>query len=138
MAEQTDVKAWTAALTETGGSFHLSAGDSHNLPPLDSFYLEPSVVAAVAARIGGGEDFIPAVRAELSAAGRRVVRISALDVHRDESLRVAQVVTTLQRGGAERIALDLHRAFGASAGHSRLITLGQPTRCAIPHTAVNQ
>ncbi len=132
MPDDADAEAWKAALAATGGSFHPSTGDSGSLPPVNSCYLEPDVVAAVAARLGTGQDLVPAVLAELSAAGRRVVRIAAIDVHHDASLRVAQVVTTLQRGGAERIALDLHCAFGAAAGHSRLITLGHPTRGPFP------
>ena len=79
---------------------------------------------------------MPAVRAEIAAAGRRVVHIPAFDVHADESLRVAQVVTTLQRGGAERIALDLHRAFA----HRRSFAadhFGPAHAGAIPHAAVN-
>ena len=132
MADHAEAAAWKSAITTTGGSFYRLTGDSGSLPPLDSFYLEPAVLAAVISRLSAGQEFAAAVLAELSAPGRRVVRVAVLDVHRDPSLRVAQVVTTLQRGGAERIALDLHRAFGAGAGHSLLITLGQPTRAPFP------
>jgi glycosyltransferase involved in cell wall biosynthesis len=123
-----DVDAWQAALKATGG--HFEEGRCHNLPPLDSLYLEPSVVAGLFARLQHGEEFMPAVLAELVSEGRRVVRVPALDVHRDASLRVAQVITSLQRGGAERIALDLHRALGQGGIRSLLVSLGHATRAA--------
>ena len=132
MAEHADAAAWKTAILATGSSFHPIVGEAAKLPPLDSFYLEPPVLAAVISRLSSGQDLMAAVLAEISTEGRRIVRVSAFDVHRDTALRVAQVVTTLQRGGAERIALELHRKFGASVGHSRLITLGQPTRAPFP------
>jgi glycosyltransferase involved in cell wall biosynthesis len=144
MTDHAEAAAWKLAIAATGGSFHAGGkeGDSPIFadtkigtvprPPLDSFYLDSAVLAAVISRLKTGLELTAAVLAELSAAGRRVVRVAALDVHRDTALRVAQVVTTLQRGGAERIALDLHRALEAGAGHSLLITLGQPTRAPFP------
>jgi len=160
MAADADVAAWKTAIAATGGSFDIAArtaeGDSPiiatmlrmvpakigtvpNLPPLDSFYLEPTMVAAVAEHLKAGQELETAVRDALRAPGRRVVHIAALDVYRDTSLRVAQVVTSLQRGGAERIAVDLHRAMGETSGHSMLITLGHATRTAFatPATTVD-
>ena len=128
MPADPDVDAWQAALKATGG--HFDEGSRHMLPPLSSFYLEPPVVAAVAARLRQGEEFMPAVLAELAASERRVVRVAALDVYRDVSLRVAQVITSLQRGGAERIALDLHRALDQGGCRSLLVVLGHATRAA--------
>ncbi len=128
MPADSDADAWQAALKATGG--HFDQDNRCSLPPLASFYLEPPVVAEVVARLRQGEEFMPAVLAELSAAERRVVRVPALDVHRDASLRVAQVITSLQRGGAERIALDLHRALGQGGCRSLLVALGNPTRAA--------
>src|SRR5262249_20703914 len=70
---------WNAVLRENGGHFNFSGNEPCKLPPLDSFYLEPVVIAAVAARLRRGEEFVPAVIGELSAANRRVVRAAALD-----------------------------------------------------------
>ncbi len=128
MSADSDVAAWQAALKATGG--HFDAGDRRELPPLNSFYLEPPVIAALVARLRRGEEFLPAVLAELADSERRVVRVPALDMHRDSSLRVAQVITSLQRGGAERIALDLHRELDQGGCHSLLVALGNPTRAA--------
>src|SRR5262249_13239865 len=58
----------------------------------------------------------------------RVVRYPALDVYHDTTLRVVQVVTSLQRGGAERIALTLARELGSCGVHPLLVALGSPTR----------
>src|SRR5262249_63789 len=58
-----------------------------------------------------------------------------LDVYQDPALRVAQVVTTLQQGGAERIALDLARGLGRYGVRSLLVALGRPTRAAFPAPA---
>jgi glycosyltransferase involved in cell wall biosynthesis len=124
----TDVAAWQTALAEHGG--HFDEATRRSLPPLNSFYLESAVVAAVTARLRNGEEFMAAVSAELAAEARRVVRVAALDVYRDDALRVAQFITSLQRGGAERIALDLHRELGQGGSRSLLIALGNPTRAA--------
>jgi glycosyltransferase involved in cell wall biosynthesis len=128
MPASADVAAWRDALAASGG--HFDNGDDGKLPPLDSLYLEAEVVAAIVARLRGGEEFMPATVAELVGQGRRVVRVAALDVHRDMSLRVAQVITSLQRGGAERIALDLHRELDQGGSRSLLVALGHPTRAA--------
>ena len=70
-----------------------------------------------------------------SSAGRRVVRYAPLDVHFDPALRIVQLVTSLQQGGAERVALDLHRTLGQYGVHSLLVGLGSPTRAAFPAPA---
>ncbi|CAN5472932.1 hypothetical protein BH09MYX1_BH09MYX1_11770 [soil metagenome] len=54
----------------------------------------------------------------------RAVHLHALEVGFSEHLRVAQVVTTLHRGGAERVAIDLHR----HVGESTLFVLEPPRR----------
>jgi hypothetical protein len=51
-----------------------------------------------------------------------------LDVHADRALRVAQVVTSLQHGGAERAALSLAAALPRMGRRTLLVALGGPTR----------
>ncbi|MFM2094342.1 MAG: hypothetical protein RIS70_1466 [Planctomycetota bacterium] len=41
----------------------------------------------------------------------RIIHWQPLDVWHDVRLRVIQIITSLQRGGAERIAIDLHRCW---------------------------
>ena len=48
-----------------------------------------------------------AVAAAARARWSRAVRVAELDVRAGDALRVATVVTTLQQGGAERLAIDL-------------------------------
>jgi glycosyltransferase involved in cell wall biosynthesis len=123
---------WQESLAATGGHFEAPHGGLASLPPIDSVYLEPPVVAALAARSAAGEPLKEALRDELAAPRRRLVRVAALDVHHDRRLRVLQVITSLQRGGAERIAINLHHALQEHGCRSRLVTLGRPTRSAFP------
>ncbi len=119
---------WTAFLAETGGDCSHLPGLADRLPPLASVYLEAPLRDQLSHRLGQGEDVTAALRAVVGGAGQRVVRYSPLDVYCDRALRVVQVVTSLQRGGAERITLSLVRALGALGTRTRLITLGRPTR----------
>jgi glycosyltransferase involved in cell wall biosynthesis len=124
--------AWSRLLQQTGGDFTGIADLAEQLPSPASVYLEPPLVEALAARLARGEELTTAIRCESSAAGRRVVRLASLDVHFDPSLRIAQVVTSLQQGGAERIVLDLHRGLCERGCNSQVIVLGRPTRTAFP------
>lgn len=58
----------------------------------------------------------------------RVVHAASLDVWADEGLRVLQVVTSLQRGGAERVVLDLAAELPGQNVRSRVATLGTARR----------
>src|SRR5947207_3023850 len=62
----------------------------------------------------------------------RCVRLAHLDCFDDPALRVAQVVTSLQCGGAERITLELTRELPRCGVRALLFTLGSPTRAAFP------
>ncbi|MCE2796412.1 MAG: glycosyltransferase [Planctomyces sp.] len=58
---------------------------------------------------------------------------SGLNVGMDVRLRVAQVITSLQRGGAERLALDLHSEWLADTElNPLLLSLAAPGRTAFP------
>ena len=67
--------------------------------------------------------------------GWRVIRHSSLDVGFDPRPRLLQVITSLQRGGAERLVLDLHHALPHFGVSSHLLTLGSPTREPFPAPA---
>lgn len=123
-----ETRCWDELLDATGGCLQNGKPLAANRLPLASVYLEAAVVASLAARIACGEDLWEAIAAELTAPRRRVVRLQAFDVRFDPHLRVAQVVTSLQLGGAERVALDLHRTLPEQGVRSCLITLGSPTR----------
>jgi glycosyltransferase involved in cell wall biosynthesis len=118
---------WDAFLAETGGD--CSSQESHRqLPDLASVYLEPAVCAAVAGRLAAGDTPVRAVRAELESGPYRVIHYPPLDVHDDPSVRVLQVVTSLQLGGAERLTLGLVHEQNGSGVRGLLVVLGSPTR----------
>jgi len=123
-----EARHWDELLDTTGGCLRNGKPLPAGKLPLASAYLEAAIADSVAARIGGGQDLWEAVAAELHAPQRRVVRLQSFDVRFDSHLRVAQVVTSLQLGGAERVALDLHRTLPQQGVRSCLITLGSPTR----------
>jgi glycosyltransferase involved in cell wall biosynthesis len=65
----------------------------------------------------------------------RVVHWSPLDVHEQDDadrLRIVQVVTSLQQGGAERVTWDLHDVLSGFGVESCLVTLGRPMRRPLP------
>jgi glycosyltransferase involved in cell wall biosynthesis len=130
-ARDGEARLWAALQAETGGDF--ATGDrGGRLPPVASAFLEAPAVAALARRLEQGEGVVPALAAELGSGRYRVVHAQALDVYDDPALRVVQVVTSLQRGGAERVTLDLAEELGRAGTSCRVVTLGDPTRAAFP------
>ena len=100
------------------------------LPPTWSVYLEAPLARALSEKLGSGLDAaLVALREECRP---RVVRVPALDAGWDERLRVAEIVTSLQQGGAERVAIDLALALPREGLTSRLVALGGPTRALFP------
>jgi hypothetical protein len=91
-------------------------------PP--SLFLDEAALAVL--RQAGAASF-----AEVSAIGCerfRVVHAPALDVFAGPKLRVFQVITALQRGGAERVTLDLLTALREQGAVVQLATLGRALR----------
>jgi len=127
-AADDEPRRWDELLEATGGCLRNGKPLPESKLPLASAYLEADVVAALAERVAGDDDVWEALAAELATPNRRVVRLQQFDVRFDPHLRVAQVVTSLQLGGAERVALDLHRTLPEQGVRSCLITLGSPTR----------
>jgi glycosyltransferase involved in cell wall biosynthesis len=66
----------------------------------------------------------------------RLIHWNALDCGHDDNLRALEVVTSLQHGGAERIAWELHRLLPHCGVSSRLVVLGSPLRQELPRPAV--
>jgi glycosyltransferase involved in cell wall biosynthesis len=62
----------------------------------------------------------------------RIIHYPLLDVYEDPDIRVLQVITALQRGGAERLTLDLVAELPALNVRTRLVTVGRPSRAAFP------
>ncbi len=66
------------------------------------------------------------------ALARRLVRLPCLRDRFDPGLRVLQVVTTIQTGGAEKIALDLAAELNHGGVATAVAALADPTREAFP------
>jgi glycosyltransferase involved in cell wall biosynthesis len=113
--------AWGRALRDSGGDF-----EGRALPPLASAFLDATLVASAAA--SGQGDVEAAVRAAASGTRARVVRVPGLDVFDDDGLRAAEVVTSLQQGGAERLAVELTTGLAECGVATRLVALGSPSR----------
>ncbi|XXY53311.1 glycosyltransferase [Sorangium sp. So ce269] len=125
-----DAVAWVELLRATGGELSRAARARRGpgLPRAASVYLDAPLAAGVAARLRAGDPLDAALQGELGARRARVVRHAPLDVCDDAALRVAQVVTSLQQGGAERIAIDLATGLPRRGVRSRVHAVYRPTR----------
>lgn len=121
-------RAWDEALASTGGDFDAWLARGGPLPPVESAYLEAPVARATADLLRRGAEWPRALGEALRATRARVVRLAALDVHLDPRLRIAQVVTSIQQGGAERLAIDLAESLGRHGVAARLFVLDRPSR----------
>ena len=115
--------AWSETMRSTGGVF-----DGVSFPHLVSAHVSHEAVEALsdAGAIEGS------LRVAARTTGARVVHHAGLDVRNHALLRIAELVTSVQRGGAERIAIDLARGLRRHRFDARLVTLGRPTRDAFP------
>ena len=121
-ARHESVSSWREVLMATGGD--LSA--LHEWPglPVGSVWLN----AAACVVLNEAETLDDVLRLALIK-GWRVIRHTSLDGWMDECVRVLEAVTSLQRGGAERLVLDLHSSLVKSPLlTSRLCVVGSPTR----------
>ncbi|WP_437956011.1 glycosyltransferase [Sorangium sp. So ce119] len=125
-----EAAAWAELLRATGGELSRAARARRapGLPRAASVYLDAPLAAGVAARLRAGEALDAALQGELAGRRARVVRHAPLDVCDDAALRVAQVVTSLQQGGAERIAIDLATGLPRRGVRSRVLAVYRPTR----------
>lgn len=116
---------WREALQGNGGVFR--AGDT--LPRVRMLWLNE----AAAAELEGAT--LNEIATGALRQGWRVIRHSTLDVGFDARPRLLQVITSLQRGGAERLVLDLHGELPRHGVGACLMTLGSPTRTPFPTPA---
>jgi glycosyltransferase involved in cell wall biosynthesis len=123
---------WATLLAETGGDFDSAAKLDSQLPEVVSAYLEVGSLQRLVTALAEAPTLSAALGTAIVGQGLRVVRYAPLDVSYEPALRVAQVVTSLQRGGAERIALALHHGLNQQGGRSRLISIGRPGRKPFP------
>ncbi|HET9929932.1 MAG TPA: glycosyltransferase family 4 protein [Polyangiaceae bacterium] len=119
---------WSEVLQATGGDFSRALRGIASLPSLASAYVDAELAARVLSDLAAGLALGQSLFAQSSRERLRVLRYAPLDVHSSERLRVAQLVTSLQRGGAERIGLDLASELPQAGVSSRLYAIYSPTR----------
>ncbi len=117
---------WDAALSKCGGE--LSALSADRLPVVSSVVLEAAAARALAREIAVGARIEVALHRVVSSPQHRAVRLPALDVGDDPGLRVMLAVTSLQQGGAERVALELLRGLPLRGVTTELLALGRTAR----------
>lgn len=121
-----DADAWRAWIERSGGD-----GDRSPPPGVPASLLLDPDLAARWRRLG--PDPAPeALAAMLAGPGIRLARWQPADVLADRRARIAEVVTSLQRGGAERIVLDLATHLPRHGLHVQVIVTGMPGRAAWP------
>lgn len=121
-------------LGATGGDLSERAAAGEGLPFVSLVLDAP--LAELVARAAEGLAPGPAITEALARSSARVVRLPALDAPVAAEVRVAQLVTSLQIGGAERVARDLARGLARTGTSARLFALGRPTRARwapLPH-----
>lgn len=109
-----------------------NAAPSGEIP---SAYLDATAAAMLAERLSDHLTIADAIRATANRADVRAVPVPALDVRDDSEPRVLQLVTSLQRGGAERVALDLARHQERAERFHSIATIGRPRRGTYPPPA---
>jgi glycosyltransferase involved in cell wall biosynthesis len=102
----------------------------------ESVYIESPLAQEIARSLSAGIPLSVAFWTAVRKLAARCVHYAALDVNYDSRLRILQLVTTLQRGGAERIALDLTTELNHSplctSHFARLAVLGSAARETFP------
>ena len=117
--------SWKELFGKTGGDFS-GLATSTFLP--SAIYLDVLATRVLAEKGATSlSDVLQLAQAEF-----RLVHFAPLDVYDDRGLRVLKVITSLQRGGAERVALDLMAELPSLNTRVRLVTLGRAVREAFP------
>lgn len=122
--------AWQQLLRFCGGDLAALRGSPHwpGLPFTPLCYVEDAALLT-----GLAEDGLQSsLHRAACDPGLRTVRLPQLDAAHDAALRVLQVVTTIQTGGAERVVLDLAEEMNAAGCPAAVAVLGRPGRASLP------
>ncbi|HEX8913989.1 MAG TPA: glycosyltransferase, partial [Humisphaera sp.] len=121
--------AWADVLRSTGGDLQRLL-ELDDWPPLLSVHLDADLADELRRSLDEGETLAEAVRRIARERNVRLIRWPSIDVCYDPRLRVAQAITSLQRGGAERVVVDLAATLRAAGVATTVIVTGRPTRAA--------
>ncbi len=124
--------AWARHLARCGGDLQRRAWWPKALPELGCVYLEKAAAAPMAGLLENGLSLRKAIERLVGDRHFRAVHLPALDAYFDLALRVLQLVTTIQIGGAERVTLDLAEELERQGVRVAVAAFGRPTRLAFP------
>ena len=125
-------ETWTRYLQRSGGDLQRRSWIPRTFPGPGLMYLESGARLPLAGLLESGHPIRDAVQRLIRERRFRAVHLHALDAHHDPALRVLQVVTTIQIGGAERVTLDLAEELTRQNVRVCVAALGRPTRLAFP------
>ncbi|HEY3900672.1 MAG TPA: glycosyltransferase [Chthoniobacter sp.] len=127
---------WSALLGNRGGDFDRTRWLAPRIPVPVAAGLAPEAARLFGSYLQTGGDWAAAWRRLLDMRVFRKVHLPMLDVRVSRSLRILQVVTSIQTGGAERVALDLAHELSRRGLAVGVAALGRPGRTAFsepPH-----
>lgn len=136
MEEPPEVAIAAEMARATGGDLSERAAAGEGVPFASALLDDRLAELCARAAEDAPEQLADAVARALSRGSARAVRLPALDAPAAGEARVAELVTSLQIGGAERIARDLARGLPHAGTSARLFALGRPTRARwapLPH-----
>ncbi len=116
---------WKTLLEKRGGDWNRWRLFTPPIPTPLCAYLEPEVARALGAADGRWQ-------AVLGRRDFRKLHLSALDVFSFPEMRILQVVTSIQIGGAERVTLDLAHELTTAGAAVGVVSLGRATRASFP------
>jgi glycosyltransferase involved in cell wall biosynthesis len=125
-----EAEKWTRHLARCGGDFRRRFLFSSSLPEPACVYLEAGAARDLAGLLGKGRTPGEALRRLIRERRYRCVHLGQLDGWHDPALRVLQLVTTIQIGGAERVTLDLAHELPRQGVRVCVAAFGRPTRMA--------
>lgn len=131
-ASHSSAERWRDAIRKRGGDLDRGSLSDEKLPPPICAYLEPDAAKEFGALLKVERDADAAWQRLLSGKEFRKVHLPALDVHECEGMRVLQVITSIQLGGAERVTLDLAEELSRRGVAVAVAALGRPTRESFP------
>ncbi|MBL8816378.1 MAG: glycosyltransferase family 4 protein [Planctomyces sp.] len=124
-----DAGFWRAVLRQSNGDLQTLFLNERKGQQPASVWFDSALADEFIQNWRAGRTVSEALVSTLTRPGIRTIHWKPFDVCVDERLRVVQIITSLQRGGAERVALSLHECWQRDAGLSPfLISLGQASR----------
>ncbi len=130
-----EAREWASLLKKCGGDLARRGWWQRSLPCPSCVFLEARAARACGESMAGGVPFARALQALVRSRRFRAIHLPALDSYFDPGLRVVQLVTTIQIGGAERVTLDLAEELPRQGVSVCVAAFGKPTRLAFPEPA---